>query len=348
MAMRLYRSVCGLVIVGMLAAMNVTPVHAAEEGDELLQTFVKEFVTIAPGEGKFPQTFSMGSSVAGESPQHEVKLTAKFEIAKYEVTQNLYQAVMGVNPSKWKGPRNSVEMLSWNDANKFCREITTRLRAKKLIGDDEVIRLPTEAEWEYCCRAGSATRYSFGDEPKLPDVEEFDVILERSSDEKIAMIKVIRDATGLGLKDAKTLVETPPKLVKVGAPRDEAMKLKAALEELGAVCKTRPAILLDKYGWHTGNAALNDPPVGALKPNAWGLYDMHGYLWEFTADGWSDNYEKAPADGSAVKVDGDQIVMRSGSWKDKFDKLTSTARRKYSTIDMDDAVGFRCVKSRVR
>ena len=94
---------------------------------------------------------------------------------------------------------------------------------------------PAKAEWEYCCRAGTTTKYSFGDEAQKPG-------------------------------------DVTPK-----------------------------ATLLGEYGWHTGNAAGNDPPVGALKPNPWGLYDMHGYLWEFTADGWNPDYKQAPQDGTAAK-----------------------------------------------
>ena len=106
----------------------------------------------------------MGSDrVDNEKPAHDVALKHRFAIAKYEVPQNLYEAVMGANPSKWKGPRNSVEMFSWQDSREFCQKITDLLRAEKLLVDDEIIRLPSEAEWEYCCRAGTTTAYSFGD-----------------------------------------------------------------------------------------------------------------------------------------------------------------------------------------
>ncbi|MBS0201717.1 MAG: formylglycine-generating enzyme family protein [Planctomycetes bacterium] len=251
----------------------------------LLKTFAEEFVAISPGEGKFPKSFQMGSDSgpANERPVHKVTFGYKFAIARYEVPQNLYEAVMGKNPSRWKGPRNSVEMMTWKDATEFCQKVTVALRKQKLIADDEEIRLPTEAEWEYCCRAGTTTRYSFGDDAQMDG--------------------------------------------------DQGNK----------------ARLLDMYGWHTGNAAGNDPPVGALKPNPWGLYDMHGYLWEFTADHWSDDYDHAPEDGAAMSVEpNDGHVLRSGSWKDKFDRLTSTARRKIANTDADDAVGFRCVKGRVK
>lgn len=330
----------------------LTAAHAQDPSSDLLKTFADEFVAITPGEGKFPGSFQMGSTTGNEQPQHEVKLKHKFAIAKYEVPQNLYESVMGGNPSRWKGPRNSVEMMTWKDANEFCRKITATLRDKKLIAADEIIRLPTEAEWEYCCRAGTTTRYSFGDaaEESDPAKIKYDVMLTGVGENKISVIKVVRGITGLGLKEAKDLVESPPpKAVKKNVAKDDAAKFQAEIEGAGATCKLRPVFPLDEFAWHTGNAAGNDPTVGELKPNPWGLYDMHGYLWEFTADGWSDNYSKAPADGSAVKLDPDkgEIVMRSGSWKDKVDRLTSTARRKYSVTQADDAVGFRCIKAKV-
>ncbi len=255
---------------------------------ELLKRFRDEFVEIAPGEKSrdgsiaFPKSFRMGSDQADtEKPIREVTLKQKFSIAKYEVPQNLWEAVTGANPSKWKGPRNSVEMFSWQEARDFCNKLTELLRAEKLLGDDEVIRLPTEAEWEYCCRAGTTTVYSFGD-----------------------------------------------KATKEGDAGNKAS-------------------VLDEFGWHTGNAAGNDPPVGAKKPNAWGLYDVHGYLWEFVEDSWHDSYEGAPTDGSAwSEATPKKVVVRSGSWKDNHSKLTSSARRAISVVDGDDAIGLRCVKAK--
>lgn len=260
-----------LSLVFVLATLGADPVQPAD----LLKTFRQEFVHITPGEGKFPATFVMGSkNEDAAQPAHEVKLPGDFYIAKYEVPQNLWEAVTGENPSKWKGPRNSVEMISLGEAKQFCARATEMMRKLGLIEADQEIRLPTEAEWEYTARAGTKTAYSFGD-------------------------------------DAKDL---------------------------------------DTYGWYTGNAAGNDPPVGAKKPNAWGLYDVHGYLSEWCADPWHDSYQGAPADGSAWTKDGDEKlgVLRGGSWKDKADRLTSTFRFGAPVETRDDAVGLRCVLDKVQ
>lgn len=250
---------------------------AAGDQTALLKTFRMEFVEITPGKGQFPAKFTMGRAEgksAAEQPAHEVTMRDTFFIAKYEVPQNLWESVMGSNPSRWKGPRNSVEMLSHAEAVEFCKKSTELLRAAKLIDADQVVRLPTEAEWEYCARAGTTTVYSFGD----------------------------------------------------------------AVSDLGA------------YAWFTGNAAGNDPPVGAKKPNPWGLYDMHGYLWEWCADPWHAKYDGAPTDGSAWLAGGEagSHVVRSGSWKNQADALTSSARQPLASDKRDDAVGLRCVLSRTR
>ena len=173
----------------------------------------------------------------------------KIHVARYEVPQNLWTAVMGANPSRWKGRRNSVEMLSFDEAVEFCRKVTERLRTARLIGPEQAVRLPSEEEWEHAARGGTTTAYSFGDDP-----------------------------------------------AKLG-----------------------------EYAWYSGNAAGNDPPVGAKKPNLFGLYDVHGYLWEWCTD----------RDGKPV--------LRGGSWKDGAEKLMIEARRPEKADLRDDAVGLRCV-----
>lgn len=270
----------------MTQGLNVTVADEPlnERHVQLLKTFAEEFVEISPGQKNYPSSFKMGSENGPqEGPVREVTIKHSFAMAKYEVPQNLYQAVMGDNPSKWKGPRNSVEMFDFNQAVEFCQRITAQLRQAKLLKDDEVIRLPSEAEWEYCCRAGTTTRYSFGDE-------------------------------------AQAEGDVAPKATKLNA-----------------------------FGWHTGNAAGNDPPVGALKPNAFGLYDMHGYLWEFVADDWHDSYQGAPTDGTAwlsQSREPARRVIRSGSWRERFEQLTSSARRAVPADFKRDDLGLRCVRAK--
>ncbi len=181
--------------------------------------------------------FLMGSpdsdpdAYQNEKPQHQVKLNS-FAIGKYPVTQAQYQAVMGTNPSYFKNnPQNPVEMVSWDDAQAFCQKLS------QITG--KTYRLPTEAEWEYACRAGTTTRFYFGD-----------------------------DASQLG-----------------------------------------------DYAWYIGNSQKTTHPVGQKKPNAWGLYDMSGNVWEWCEDNWHDNYIGAPTDGSAWIENGDDYqIVRGGSW----------------------------------
>ncbi len=178
-----------------------------------------EMVLISGGE------FLMGSPdsdkdaihLLGER-QHRVRITKPFYLGKYLVTQEQWEALMGNNPSQFKGPRNPVENVSWDD----CQAFLGKLNAKT-AGKAGKFVLPTEAQWEYACRAGSTTRYCFGD-----------------------------DETRLG-----------------------------------------------EYAWYGANwgAPQATHPVGEKKPNAWGLYDMHGNAWEWCAD-WYDSayYIVSPTD----------------------------------------------------
>ena len=98
--------------------------------------------------------------VEPEGPVHTVELDG-FWMGKTEVTQERYEAVMGKNPSNFKGARNPVEQVSWNDATDFCRKLTDKVG--RASSPAKSFRLPAEAEWEYACRAGSSTRFCFGD-----------------------------------------------------------------------------------------------------------------------------------------------------------------------------------------
>ena len=102
-------------------------------------------------------TFTMGD----KDDAHRVTLTKAFELGVYEVTQKQYEQVMGTNPSNFKGAQNPVDNVSWHDAVEFCRKLSA-LPAEQAAG--RVYRLPTEAEWEYACRGGTTTLYSFGDD----------------------------------------------------------------------------------------------------------------------------------------------------------------------------------------
>jgi formylglycine-generating enzyme required for sulfatase activity len=124
-----------------------------------------------------PGTFRMGSPtnevdrnlvdpVIGEGPQTAVTISRGFWMGKYEVTQGEYQAVIGNNPSNFKGDSNRpVETTGWFNATNYCGKLTQRERAAGRISTNSVYRLPTEAEWEYACRAWTSTRFSYGDDP---------------------------------------------------------------------------------------------------------------------------------------------------------------------------------------
>ncbi|MCP4171443.1 MAG: formylglycine-generating enzyme family protein [Fuerstiella sp.] len=268
---------CALIISNAFATMDNDDHRAtavpSESPEKAIRRFVEECLSITPGEGPYPDKFVIGATAptANERARTDVSIKHRFRVSKFEVTQELYQAVTQQNPSRWKGPRNSVENVSWQDAVSFCKQLTGILRNRKLIAADEIVRLPTALEWEYCCRAGTQTKYSFGD--------------------------------NAGAKDSGTSI-------------------------------------LDAHAWHTGNAAGNDPAVGVLKPNPWGLYDVHGYLWEFVSDErGSDAFDPEKENAE----DDDLRIIRGGSWKDEHPLLSSSAYLEISDKATSDAIGFRCV-----
>lgn len=256
------------------AQMKELPKDTFQRKDQILKRFADEFIAITPGKGEYPANFMMGTPKNGwpnEAPAHKVTFAGHFAICKYEVTQELYLVVIGHNPAKWKGPRNSVEMVSWHESREFCEKAAAELRRLKLLGDDEVIRLPTEAEWEYCCRAGTTTAYAHGD----------------------------------------------------------------GVTQLGQFC------------WYRPNSPGNDPPVGAKRPNPWGLYDMHGYISEWCEDTRHDTYDGAPADGSAwFDPKSEERMIRGGSYFDPADLCRSAAREARFAEFKSDTLGIRCIRSK--
>ena len=191
-------------------------------------------------------TFMMGSpeSEQGHNEnenQHEVTISKDYYLGVYEVTQAQYEKVIGKNPSHFQGAivgnENAalpVENVSWYEAVEFCKKLSDLPEEKKA---GRVYRLPTEAQWEYACRAGSKTAYSFDDEEGL----------------------------------------------------------------------------LPEYGWFSRNSSRRTHTVGLLEPNAWGLYDMHGNVWEWCSD-WHEEYPKGAVSDPSGPKEGSNRVRRGGSW----------------------------------
>jgi formylglycine-generating enzyme required for sulfatase activity len=218
-----------------------------------------EFVLIRPGR------FMMGSISDESTPVHQVTIKYPFYMGKYEVTQSQWQEVMGNNPSNFKRDNLPVERVSWLDAISFV----ARLNAAS--NDGITYRLPSEAEWEYACRAGTTGNFA-----------------------------------GINL---------------------DAMAWYA--NNSGRAGLDVPSSGPGYYRRLTENGAQTHP-VGAKLPNAFGLYDMHGNVWEWCQDWYHETYEGAPTDGSAW-VTGDELashyrVLRGGSWADRADELTSSWR----------------------
>jgi formylglycine-generating enzyme required for sulfatase activity len=220
-------------------------------------------------------SFQMGSRHEGgypdERPAHPVFL-APFWLGKYPVTQAQWQAVMGRLPyTRFHGADLPIESICWQDAGDFC------LRLSKKTG--RAYSLPSEAQWEYACRAGTSTPFAFGE----------------------------------------TVTTDYANYVGDHTFRDEP-----------------PGIYRHVLA-----------PGGAFPPNPWGLYDMHGGLWEFCADAWQEDYSGAPVDGSprAAVFQGNKIpiarVARGGSWHEPPAHCRSAVRLRVAEDDRMEYYGFR-------
>jgi formylglycine-generating enzyme required for sulfatase activity len=203
-----------------------------------------------------------------EKPQHTVRITKPFYLGVTEVTQEQYERVMGTNPSKSKGGQLPVEQVSWEDAVEFCRKLSA-LPAERSAG--RVYRLPTEAEWEYACRAGSKTKWSFGD----------------------------------------------------------------AESSLGEYC------------WYSSNAGTKTNPVGQKKPNASGLYDMHGNVWEWCSDWWKRDYTTTAVSDPTGPATGSLRVRRGGGWLSYARHCRSAYRSGLAPDARGSLLGFRLASSSV-
>ena len=220
-----------------------------------------KLVLIPPGDFLMGSPDSDKEAPDGEKPQHRVRITKPFCLGKYLVTQDQWEAVMGHKPSHFPGVKNPVETVSWNDCQAFLGRLNAKFGAQRWK-----FQLPTEAQWEYACRAGSMARYCFGDDPSV----------------------------------------------------------------------------LGEYAWYGANADSKTHPVGEKKPNAWGLYDMQGNLWEMCQD-WHDlsYYAKSPTDDPTGPSAGSRVVTRGGCWEDPA-KECRLAGRHWATHEYrGGAVGFR-------
>ncbi len=209
--------------------------------------------------------FQMGSASGwkAEQPQHRVMIMKDFCLGKYTVTQAQWWAVMGSAPSHFKGDNLPVERVSWDDCQEFIRKLNA-------LGQG-AFRLPSEAEWEYACRAGSTAAYCFGDNESL---------------------------------------------------------------------------LVD-YAWIKKNSDDWIHPVGEKKPNAWGLYDMHGNVYEWCQDWDHDNYSGAPTDGSAWESPrAKNRVQRGGAWQsDDADDCRAASRSSYAPDGRLSIIGVRLART---
>jgi formylglycine-generating enzyme required for sulfatase activity len=215
-----------------------------------------------------------------ESPQHLVNIQ-QFCMGKYQVTQAQWKAVAALpqvnkelnpDPSHFKGDKRPVEEVSWYDAVEFCDRLSSHTKRQ--------YRLPSEAEWEYACRAGTTTPFHFGE---------------------------------------------------------------TITSELANYYAS------DTYGADVkGTYKEETTPVGSFKvANAFGLYDMHGNVWEWCLDYWHDNYEGAPTDGSAwiefENSNNANWILRGGSWYSDPKKCRSAYRSNYQSHLDNKNNGFRVV-----
>jgi formylglycine-generating enzyme required for sulfatase activity len=221
-------------------------------------------VLIPPGELLMGAPDSDTGAQAAAKPQHRVRITAPFYLGTHEVTQQQYDQVMGTNPSRFRDdPQRPVENVSWSQAAEFCRRLS---ELPDELAAGWVYRLPTEAQWEYACRAGSTTAYSHGD-------------------------------------SAKTLAD---------------------------------------HAWHHDNSGGTTHPVGQKRPNAWGLYDMHGNAWEWCADWYSDDYYAwSPTDDPTGPELGEYRVFRGGGWRYVAASCTAAFRSRGNPKLPGDGRGFR-------
>jgi uncharacterized protein (TIGR02996 family) len=212
-----------------------------------------------------PGAFLMGGT-ENEKPVSRVTVPMGFYLSVRLVTQAQWQAVMGTNPSYFKGPIRPVDSVSWDSCREFCTKLTWQQKGYATVF------LPTEAEWEYACRSGTTTHYHFGDVPSADRVNYNGVVTWNGS----------------------------------------------------------------KKG--TNHKQTTD--VGEYPPNPWGVFDLHGNLWEWCAD-W---YKASPADGQEDIGEEARVtnrMLRGGSWYDRPEHCRAASRSWRGREYCDRSIGFR-------
>jgi formylglycine-generating enzyme required for sulfatase activity len=269
-----------LLVLGGFAFIEDVAMRAQEGEKEITTSIGMKLVRIPAGK------FLMGSPATEaerdvEELQHEVVISRPFYLGVHEVTQGEYEKIMGKNPSFFKlGPDFPVEQVKQQQAMEFCKKLSD-LPAEKKAGRS--YRLPTEAEWEYACRAGTTTAFALGD--------------------------------GLSSKQAN---------FNGNNPYGDAAK---------------------------GPYLQKTAKVGSYAPNAWGLYDMQGNVWEWCSDWYDpDYYKNSPRDDPQGPPKGvletgfkNQFfaVVRGGSWIEEGRGCRSAYRFRFQSIEMYRLVGFR-------
>ncbi len=257
-----------------IVAVETSPPEAPKTDGATAPTAMpaKEAVEALPGVGiqfkRLPGgTFTMGSQEerGRNTPQHSVTITKPFEIGIHEVTQKQYEAVMGTNPSVYKGSDHPVDSVSWNQAVEFCRKLSD-MPAEKAAG--HVYRLPTEAEWEYACRAGTSSIFCFGD--------------------------------------------------------DESQ--------------------LGDYAWFGITTKPTSHPVGQKEPNLWGIYDMHGNVYEWCQDFYAPYPAGAVTDPQGGET-GPERVLRGGGLSNAASYCRSADRSYIAPETNKHSYGFRVVRA---
>jgi eukaryotic-like serine/threonine-protein kinase len=226
--------------------------------------------------GSFMMGSNESSNLSGgnsERPIHQVNLSP-FYMGKYTITQQQYQAIMGTNPSHFhfRGDNRPVESVSWDEAMEFCQKLSQRTKKQ--------YTLPSESQWEYACRAGTTTRFYFG-EMISPDLANYNGIAHYSD---------------------------------------------------------------TWYYYFKVDNREQTTNVGSFPPNAFGLYDMHGNVNEWCLDGYHDNYNGAPTDGSSwLSNDNHKHILRGGSWHCISSFCHSASRTSFVLDGRYDSIGFRVV-----